>query len=183
MTFYKITNMYYSAPGIENNSSLQNYVIDVNLFSLFFSFVTDQELVLVFGFEHGRHLLQISAVTLLLQVRREEDGDDPLCDVGEVEVIVPLHHVLHHLICAFTPAGIIESGHLKSFIHNCLFDCKRGAFHYLVMELLFFCGVNLMEPCWGTTRITKQGRTAEYKMLRMFTNEFTHSPGPVQKYR
>lgn len=161
MTFYMITNMYYSEPGIENNSRLQIYVNEVHLFSckiahlkrsdfklmVFFSFVTDQELVLVFGFEHGRHLLQISAVTLLLQVRKEEDGDDPLCDVGEVEVIVPLHHMLHHLICTFTPAGIIGSGHLKSFIHNCLFECKRGTFHYLVMELLFFCGVDLMEPC------------------------------------
>lgn len=78
--------------------------------------MTDQELVLVFGFEHGRHLLQVPAVTLLLQVRQEEDGDDPLCDVGEVEVVVPLHHVLHHLICAFTPGGISESGPLKTLI-------------------------------------------------------------------
>lgn len=41
------------------------------------------------------------------------------------------------------------------------------------MELLFFCGVDLTEPCWGTTRITKRGCTAQHKILRTSTNEFT----------
>lgn len=68
----------------------------------------------MFGFEHGGHFLQISAVTLLLQVWQEEDRDDPLCDVGEIEVIVPLHHMFHHLICTFTPGDIIESEQLET---------------------------------------------------------------------
>lgn len=76
--------------------------------------MTDQELGLVFGFEHGGHLLQISAVTLLLQVRQEEDRDDPLGDVGEVEVIVPLHHMFHHLICTFTPGDFSQSEQLEA---------------------------------------------------------------------
>lgn len=65
--------------------------------------MTNQELVLVLGFKHGGHFLQVPAVLLLLQVRQEEDGDDPLRDVGEVKVVVTLHHVLHHLLHAFTP--------------------------------------------------------------------------------
>lgn len=66
------------------------------------SIITDQELVLVLGFQHGSHFLQVSAVLLLLQIGQEEDGDDPLGDVGEVEVIVALHHMLHHLVHTLT---------------------------------------------------------------------------------
>ena len=58
---------------------------------------------MVFGFEHGSHFLQVGMVTLLLKQWGEEDGDDPLCDVGEVEVVVPLHHSLHHPIHAEAP--------------------------------------------------------------------------------
>lgn len=52
------------------------------------------------GLEHGSHLLQVEPVSLLLQLRGEEDGDDPLCDVGQVEVVVALHHSLHHPVHA-----------------------------------------------------------------------------------
>lgn len=103
--------------------------------------MTDQELGLVFGFEHGGHLLQISAVTLLLQVRQEEDRDDPLCDVGEIEVIVLLHHMFHHLICTFTPGDIIESEQLKTT------DLFVGFFVTFLLpwygaSLLLWCGFN-----------------------------------------
>lgn len=69
---------------------------------------------MVFGFKHGGYLLQISVVTLLFQVWQEEDRDDPLCDVGEIEVIVPLHHMFHHLICTFTPGDITVSEQLET---------------------------------------------------------------------
>lgn len=62
-----------------------------------------QKLVLVFGLEHGGHLLQVQTVPLLLQLRGEEDRNDPLCDVGQVEVVVALHHPLHHSVHAETP--------------------------------------------------------------------------------
>lgn len=54
----------------------------------------------MFGHEHGCHLLQVEPISLLLQLGREEDGDDPLGDVGQVEVIVALHHSVHHPVHA-----------------------------------------------------------------------------------
>ena len=66
--------------------------------------MTDQELVLVFGLEHGKHFLQVAPVTLVVQVGKEEDGDDPLGDVGQVEVIVSLHHSLHDPLHTLGPA-------------------------------------------------------------------------------
>lgn len=145
------------------------------------NFVTDQELGLVFGFEHGGHLLQIPAVTLLLQVKREEDRDDPLCDVGQIEVIVPLHHTLHHFICTFTPADIIDSEQLKK---TELFVGIFVTLFYLGTELLFFCCVDLIEPLWRSTRNIKQRSawSAESLMLRIIY-DVTHSPGPVKRYR
>lgn len=62
-----------------------------------------QKLVLMFGLEHGRHLLQVDAVPLLLQLWRKEDGDDSLSDVGQVEVVVALHHALHHAVHTEAP--------------------------------------------------------------------------------
>lgn len=62
-----------------------------------------QKLVLVFGLEHGCHLLQVQAVPLLLQPWREEDRDDPLRNVGQVEVVVPLHHSVHHPVHTEAP--------------------------------------------------------------------------------
>lgn len=66
---------------------------------------THQKLFLVFGLEHGSHLLQVQPISLLFQLRREEDGDDPLGDVGEVKVVVSFHHSLHHTVHAETPGG------------------------------------------------------------------------------
>ncbi len=62
-----------------------------------------QKFVLVFGLEHGSHLLQVHTVSLLLQLWGEENGDDPLGDVGQVEVVVPLHHSLHHAVHTEAP--------------------------------------------------------------------------------
>lgn len=62
-----------------------------------------QKLVLVLGLEHGSHLLEVATVALLLQQRGEEDGDDPLGDVGQVKVIVSLHHSLHHPVHTKAP--------------------------------------------------------------------------------
>lgn len=67
--------------------------------------VPHQKLVLMFGLEHGSHLLQVNTVSLLLQLRGEEHGDDPLGDVGQVEVVVALHHSLHHAVHAEAPGG------------------------------------------------------------------------------
>lgn len=96
---------------------------------------------MVFGFEHGGYLLQISAVTLLFQVWQEEDRDDPLCDVGEIEVIVPLHDMFHHLICTFTPGDVSESEQLQTT------EVFVGFFVILVLpcygaSLLLWCGFN-----------------------------------------
>lgn len=57
-----------------------------------------QKFVLVFGLEHGGHLLQVETVPLLLQLWGEENGDDPLGDVGQVEVVVSLHHSVHNAV-------------------------------------------------------------------------------------
>lgn len=65
--------------------------------------VSHQKLVLVFGFEHGGHLLQVEAISLLLQLGGEENGDDPLSDVGQVEVVVPLHHPVHNAVHTEAP--------------------------------------------------------------------------------
>ena len=67
-----------------------------------------QKLVLMFGLEHGSHLLQIEPVSLLLKLRGEEDGDDPLGDVGQVKVIVTLHHSLHHTIHTEAPGETVK---------------------------------------------------------------------------
>ena len=64
-----------------------------------------QELVLVLGAQHGGDLLQVDPVPLLVQQRREEDGDDSLGDVGQIEVVVALHHALHHPVHTEAPGG------------------------------------------------------------------------------
>lgn len=64
---------------------------------------TNQELVLVFGLQHGSHFLQVAAVMLFVQVGREEDGYDSLGNVGEVEVIVSVHDPVHHAVLTPTP--------------------------------------------------------------------------------
>lgn len=65
--------------------------------------ITDQKLLLMSRFQHGRHFLQVSAIVVFIQVRQEEDRDDPLGDVDQVEIITALHDVLHHAIHAVTP--------------------------------------------------------------------------------
>lgn len=65
-----------------------------------------QKFVLVFGLEHGGHLLQVDPVSLLLQLWGEEDRDDPLCDVSQVEVVLALHHSLHHTLHTEAPKNI-----------------------------------------------------------------------------
>lgn len=57
-----------------------------------------QKFVLVLGLEHGGHLLKVETVSLLLQLWGEENGDYPLGDVGQVKVIVALHHSVHNPI-------------------------------------------------------------------------------------
>lgn len=57
----------------------------------------------MFGLEHSCHFFEIEAITLLIQQRGKEDGDDALSDVSEVEVVVALHHPVHHPIHTYTP--------------------------------------------------------------------------------
>lgn len=62
-----------------------------------------QKLVLMFGLEHGCHLPEVEAVPLFFQQRRKKHRDDPLRDVREVEIIMPLHHSVHHPIHTEAP--------------------------------------------------------------------------------
>lgn len=57
----------------------------------------------MFGLEHGCHLPEVEAVPLFFQQRREKDRDDPLRDVCEVEIIVSLHHSVHHPVHTEAP--------------------------------------------------------------------------------
>ncbi len=50
----------------------------------------------MFGFQHGRYFLKVSAVMLFFQVRQVEDRDDTLSYVGQVEVIMTAHQLLHN---------------------------------------------------------------------------------------
>lgn len=60
----------------------------------------------MFGFEHGSHLFKVEPVSLLLQLWREEDRNDPLGDVRQVEVVVALHHALHYAVHTEAPGEI-----------------------------------------------------------------------------
>lgn len=62
-----------------------------------------QKLVLVFGLEHGRHFSEVETVPLLFQQRGEKHRDDPLRDVGEIEIIMSLHHSVHHPVHTEAP--------------------------------------------------------------------------------
>lgn len=44
----------------------------------------------VFGAQHGGDLLQVGSIALLLHTAGEGDGDDSLCDVDQVQLIVLL---------------------------------------------------------------------------------------------
>lgn len=46
-----------------------------------------QVVVAMFGTQHGGNLLQVGSIALLLHTAREGDGDDPLCDVDQVQFI------------------------------------------------------------------------------------------------
>lgn len=61
---------------------------------------TDQELVLMFRFQHGRHFFKVSAVMLFFQVRQVENRDDTLSDVGQIEIILTAHQLLHNTLHA-----------------------------------------------------------------------------------
>lgn len=41
----------------------------------------------VFGAQHGGDLPQIGGVALLLHAAGEGDGDDPLCDVEQIQLV------------------------------------------------------------------------------------------------
>lgn len=41
----------------------------------------------VFGAQHGGDLPQVGGVALLLHTAGEGDGDDPLCDVDQVQLV------------------------------------------------------------------------------------------------
>ena len=49
-----------------------------------------QVVVSVLGAQHGGHLLQVGAVALLVHAAGEGDGDDPLCDVEQVQLVALL---------------------------------------------------------------------------------------------
>lgn len=57
----------------------------------------------VFGSQHGGHLLQVGDVALLLHADGETEGDDPLCDVDQVHLMVLLHGQNHTLAPGTTP--------------------------------------------------------------------------------
>lgn len=46
-----------------------------------------QVVVAVFGAQHGGDLPQVGGVALLLHTAGEGDGDDPLCDVYQVQLV------------------------------------------------------------------------------------------------
>lgn len=54
-------------------------------------------MISVFGSQHGGHLLEVGDVALVLHADGEAEGDDPLCDVDQVHLIVLLHGQNHTL--------------------------------------------------------------------------------------
>lgn len=46
-----------------------------------------QVVVTVLGAQHGGHLPQVGSVALLIHTAGEGDGNDPLCDVDQVQLI------------------------------------------------------------------------------------------------
>lgn len=46
-----------------------------------------QVIVAVFGAQHGGHLPQVGGVALLVHAAGEGDGDDPLGDVDQVQLV------------------------------------------------------------------------------------------------
>lgn len=60
-----------------------------------------QVVVAVFGAQHGGHLPQVGGVALLVHTAREGDGDDPLGDVDQVQLV----GLVQHLQQAHAPVG------------------------------------------------------------------------------
>lgn len=54
-------------------------------------------MISVFGSQHGGHLLEVGDVALVLHADGEAEGDDPLCDVDQVHLVVLLHGQNHTL--------------------------------------------------------------------------------------
>lgn len=59
-------------------------------------------MISVFGSQHGGHLLEVGDVALVLHADGEAEGDDPLCDVDQVHLIVLLHGQNHTLASGVT---------------------------------------------------------------------------------
>lgn len=72
-----------------------------------------QIVVAVFGAQHGGDLLQVGSVALLLHVTREGDGDDSLCDVEQIQLVV----LLQGLQQTCTPIRKIEKHLLLLWVH------------------------------------------------------------------
>lgn len=64
----------------------------------------------VFGAQHGGDLPQVGGVALLLHAAREGDGDDPLCDVDQVQLVA----LVQGLQQTHTPVGQAEALSLSS---------------------------------------------------------------------
>lgn len=68
----------------------------------------------VFGAQHGGHLPQVGGVALLVHIAGEGDGDDPLSDVDQVQLVA----LVQRLQQAHAPVGgsgecVSASPHLK----------------------------------------------------------------------
>lgn len=64
----------------------------------------------MFGAQHGGDLLQVGGVTVLVDAAGEGDGDDPLRDVEQVQVVVLLH--------GLQQTGTPDTNDQQKVIHN-----------------------------------------------------------------
>ena len=86
-----------------------------------------QVVVSVFGAQHGGDLPQVGGVALLLHAAGEGHGDDPLCDVQQVQLIVLLQGLqqTHTPGRGTTEATIINVGNGEGSYSNGANQCRK----------------------------------------------------------
>lgn len=64
----------------------------------------------VFGAQHGGDLPQVGGIALLLHTAGEGDGDDPLCDVDQVQLVALIQRLQQ------THAPVRQMERLSAFV-------------------------------------------------------------------
>lgn len=87
-----------------------------------------QVVVGVFGAQHGGHLPQVGGVVLLVHAGQEGDGDDPLSDVDQVQLVA----LVQRLQQTQAPAGGRQDLHLSG---RSLCNCRVHSLRWIQIHV------------------------------------------------